>query len=183
MQPESIEQHLTKKYGPGIARSLRDPNSSLNRMGRENGIHWNHDRNVYPTQKAHALMEFVQQRKSKEEANQLMEIMYKAYFEDGADIADVNVLKGFAKPLLADSSSSSSSSQDTEIDAAIESALSVENQDKVTAKVNALRTKYRVSGVPHFIIESNTKGRPPATFSGAYPVDVLAEQLEEAAGI
>ena len=36
-----------------------------------------------------------------------------------------------------------------------------------------------ISGVPFFIIEQNNGGKPLA-FSGAQPIDVIAECLEEA---
>ena len=50
--------------------------------------------------------------------------------------------------------------------------------DSVFAKDAEFKHKMRVSGVPFFIIHRNDGGR--AGFSGAQPVDILSEQLEDA---
>jgi predicted DsbA family dithiol-disulfide isomerase len=44
-----------------------------------------------------------------------------------------------------------------------------------------VKTQLRVSGVPYFIVESNTGARPTA-FSGAQPAELIAEVLLEAQG-
>mmetsp|Transcript_20230 Transcript_20230/g.56381 ORF Transcript_20230/g.56381 Transcript_20230/m.56381 type:complete len:178 (-) Transcript_20230:585-1118(-) len=170
-KPETIEEHLAGKYGPAAAARLRDPNAPLNKMGRENGIKWDPDRNVYATHKAHALIDYVQQNggaDANDKANRLMEVMYQKYFEEGADISNTEVLATFAKAVDVSAEE-------------VAAAVTPDKQAEVTKKVDATRRKFGVRGVPFVVIDSNKPNQTPTAFSGAYPADVIAEQLEEAA--
>jgi predicted DsbA family dithiol-disulfide isomerase len=77
---EDITEHLVKKYGQRVATNFGNPDSYLDRAGREVGIQFTSDRNVYPTIKAHALMEHVK-KTDNDKANQIMEKMYHLYLK------------------------------------------------------------------------------------------------------
>lgn len=164
---EDMRAHLTGKYGPRGAKMLDDPNSGLMVSGRAVGIAFNNNRKMYPTVKAHALMEHLKETDN-EKANQLMEIMYHEYFENAANINSIDVLISLAKQVGMDEGDARQAMENKEL------------LEGVRAKDVLAKTKMRVTGVPFFIIEPNGGGRPVA-FSGAQPADVIAEVLEDAA--
>jgi predicted DsbA family dithiol-disulfide isomerase len=163
---EDIKVHIGKKYGPGMAAQMDNPDNSIAKAGRAVGINFTNKRNMYPTVQAHALMEHVK-KSDILKANQLMEIMYSEYFEKGVNINNVDVLTALAERVGLDK---------------VEARLAIENQDLqavVRQKDQTYKTRMNVSGVPFFIIEPNNGDRAIA-FSGAQPPDIIAEQLESA---
>lgn len=165
-EPQDLKEHLAQKYGPSATANFGDPNGRLMQMGRAVDIHFNMERRMVNTIPAHALVEAVKLQKGNDVANQLMEKLYKDYFEGAKDISDNNVLLEAAESVGMD---------------AREAVMAME-----TGKANIRRLDQQVksslgvSGVPFYIIEHNN-GDQPVSFSGAYPVDVIAEQLEKAA--
>ena len=164
---EDIEAHIYKKYGIRGVQMLQDPNAYLYVAGRKVGIEFTNKRNIYPTKKAHALMEFAKTTKSNEAANQMMEEMFHRYFEKGDNINSEDVLAEIATKVGID---------ETDAKDAIKN-------DKYLYEVNEKDQMYkqqmRISGVPFFIIDRKD-GQRPIGFSGAQPIDIMAEQLEEA---
>ena len=164
---EDILEHLTKKYGPSASKRFGNPDSYLMNAGREVGIEFTNKRNIYPTIRAHALMEHVK-ASDNDKANQLMEEMYKRYFCEGANINDVDKLAEIAGKFGIDS----------------EQVKAVCSDDDLLEQVRQkdIYNKRRgVSGVPFFIFHRNDGSRPIGV-SGAQPPEILAEQLEAAAG-
>ena len=164
---EDLREHLFNKYGPRGARMIDDPNKHLMQSGREVGIQFNNQRRIYPTTKAHALMEYLKER-DHEKANDLMEIMFHEYFENAQNINSADKLEELAVQVGVEAA---------EARAAMESE---ELLNQVRVKDRFAKTEMRVSGVPFFIIESNVEGGRPVAFSGAQPVGLIAEVLEEA---
>jgi len=94
---EDIVEHLTKKYGPSAQQRFNDPNSSMKQSGRAVGIEFTNDRRVYPTIKAHTLIEHVKNDLSdNEKANSIMNDLYERYFEQGENVSSVDLLQQVA---------------------------------------------------------------------------------------
>lgn len=166
---EPIIEHLSKKYGPAAAQRFNDPNSSLRVMGRKVGIEFNYDRKAVNTKRAHALVEYLKNEKGNDVANTFMEDLYKIYFEDGQDINDETVL------VTAVSSHGVDAEQARRV-------MAPDHLQEIEEKDRHSKHKYGVTGVPFFMVYPNDGQSRPVAFSGAYPVEVIAEQLEEAAG-
>ena len=169
---EDIKEHLIKKYGPSAAERFNDPNSHLKKMGREVGIEFTTNRKAVNTMRAHAVMEYMKS-KDNDLANDFMEEMYEEYFVQGVDLNDPNVLIRIAtqeryKPIFRDGENQ------------VREAMADDKLAEVAQQDYSNKRKYGVSGVPFFMVHPNKGGRPVA-FSGAYPVDIIAEQLEQAA--
>ena len=165
---EPIIEHLSKKYGPSAAQRFHDPNSSLRVMGRKVGIEFNNDRKAVNTKRAHSLVEYLKQEKGNDVANQFMEDLYKIYFEDGQDINDETVLVQAVSKYGLDGEQA-------------RRVMAPDYLKEIAEKDQHNKYKYGVSGVPFFMIHPNDGRSRPVAFSGAYPVEVIAEQLEEAA--
>jgi predicted DsbA family dithiol-disulfide isomerase len=163
---EDLIQHLTKKYGLSAVQGFKDSNSTLAKMGRALGIRWNHDRKIYNTKKVHAL---IQHMKSKDNdmANKFMEDIFIGYFEGGWDLSDTEFLVSLAKNAGLD-----------EMDA--RAGMAKDKQVEILREDREIKSQWRVSGVPFYIIEESS-GDDPIVFSGAYPIDFIAKQLKAAA--
>lgn len=164
---EDLRHHLTKKYGASAAASFNDPNSRLREMGRKVGIEFNNERRMVNTKRAHALVEQLKNRGENDSANQFMVDLYKSYFEDGQDINNEKWLIEKVKPYGIDESE-------------CQFALGEHNLVAIAKQDRDIKSKYAVSGVPFYMIHPIGEGKPVA-FSGAYPPEIIAEQLKKAA--
>lgn len=162
---EDLMQHLTKKYGPSVVKGFKDSNSAIAKMGRAVGINWNNNRKIFNTKKAHAL---IQHMKSKDNdmANKFMEDIFIKYFEEGWDLSDTELLISLAKHAGLD-----------EMDARV--GIANDKQVEILQEDREIKSQWRVSGVPFFII-GESKDDDPIVFAGAYPVDFIAKQLKAA---
>ena len=94
LEGEDIKEHLTKKYGAAALKNFGDKSSGLYKAGEKVGIHFKTERNIYPTVQAHSVIEYVKEEmKDIEKSNQIMEELYKRYFEQGENINSVPVLQ------------------------------------------------------------------------------------------
>lgn len=164
---EGIKEHLVKKYGPSAASSIDDPNSSLKVMARKVGIEFNNDRKMLNTRRAHALVELLKVKGENAKANAFMEDLYKSYFEMAENINDEDLLKEKVAKYGVD-----------ETEAAF--ALGEQNLGEIARLDRKIKTTYGVSGVPFFMVHP-ADGSTPVAFSGAYPPEIIAEQLQKAA--
>lgn len=165
---EDLEEHLVKKYGSRAIQMLNDPDSYLFSAGRKVGIEFLKRRNVYPTVKAHSLMEYVKEQDNNV-ANDLMEKLFHRYFEKGENINDEELLAEIASSVGIDKEKAKESMAGDNM-----YSYAVREKDQL------YKQEMRVSGVPFFIIDRKD-GQRPVGFSGAQPIDIMAEQLEEAA--
>ena len=165
---EDLEEHLVKKYGTRAIQMLNDPNNYLHSAGRKVGIEFLKKRNVYPTGKAHSLMEYVKEQDNNV-ANVLMEKLFHRYFEKGENINNEEVLAEIASSVGIDKDKAKESMAGDN-----EYSYAVHEKDQL------YKQRMRVSGVPFFVIDRKD-GKRPLGFSGAQPIDIMAEQLEEAA--
>jgi predicted DsbA family dithiol-disulfide isomerase len=165
---EDMEAHIYKKYGTDGLDMINDPNAFLYVAGRKVGIEFMKKRNMYPTAKAHSLMEYAK-GKDNDTANKLMEEMYHRYFEKGDNINSEEVLVSIASKVGIEESDAKDAMQDDKF------RSDVQQKDKFH------KQEMQISGAPYFVIERKD-GKKPVGFAGAKPVDIMAEQLEEAAG-
>jgi predicted DsbA family dithiol-disulfide isomerase len=164
---EDLEEYLSRKYGASAVQRLHDPNSYMRTAGRKVGIEFNSKRRVLPTGKAHALMEYAKERQGNDTANKIMEDLFHRYFEKAENISDVNLLVDIASKHGIDKESAKNAIQDDKF------IYAVNEKDQLH------KQQMRISGVPFFVIQRKD-GKRPVGFSGAQPVDVIAEQLEDA---
>ena len=161
-------EHLAKKYGRQMVERFNAPGNPLNAAGEKVGIKFNRSRRFINTTNGHRLMEWCNQN-TPDKSNSLMESIFHAYFEDGKDVSKIEELLAIA------------STAGLDVDA-VRSMLSTdEYRQEVLQYDRQVKTQLRVSGVPYFIVESNTGARPTA-FSGAQPAELIAEVLLEAQG-
>lgn len=183
---EPIVTHLIKKYGPHVAQSFHDPNSNLRQMGRKVNIEFNDNRLMVNTKRAHALMEQFKNKGENDLANNFMLDLYQSYFERAQNINDELWLK---QKVINDYNM-----DETEATFAMNDI----NISKINHLDQQIKAKYGVNGVPFYMIFPNNNNNKntkisdndnhgsddgPITFSGAYPPEVIAEQLKKAAGI
>jgi predicted DsbA family dithiol-disulfide isomerase len=163
---EPILDHLTKKYGTSAVRRFADPHSPMMEMGRAVGIEFTNNRNVYPTIRAHCLVEYLKETNQNDKANEFMEKIFHRYFVEGANINSLDVLKDIAA---------------RECNIPASKALEVMNDENRKQQIMYKDRQYKhrgVSGVPFFMIHM-VEGRPPVSFSGAQPAEVIAEGLQQ----
>jgi len=171
---QDLREHLVQKYGPSVGSSLDDPQSPLHQMGRQAGIEFNNARKMVNTQRAHALVEQLQRKGENDQANAFMVELYRCYFEEGQDINDPIWLTERVARYGLDPP-----------EAAV--CLSDANLAHIAQLDREMKHRYGVSGVPFFMIYPNNQTKKdgedprPVTFSGAYPPQVIAEQLKIAA--
>jgi predicted DsbA family dithiol-disulfide isomerase len=161
---ENIMTYLKKKYGPGI--EARIPH--LEAAGRQVGIEFTRNRKTLSTLKSHMLMEYAYKNFPAEVGNNLMEVLFKRYFENGENVSSDDILVQCAAEC--------GMNNPEEVSQVLNSS-SLEGE--VRRKAETIQSQYRVNGVPYFIIENQNGGRN-IVFSGAQPPDVIAEQLENA---
>jgi predicted DsbA family dithiol-disulfide isomerase len=164
---EDLEEHLAKKYGTRAVQSMRNPNNYLHSAGRKVGIQFNNERKIISTAKSHALIEYAKEEKDNDTANKIMEELFHRYFENGENVNATDVLVDIASHHGIDKEAAEQAIQDDKFH------YSVNEKDELHKR------QMRISGVPFFVIERKD-GKRPIGFSGAQPIDVIAEQLEEA---
>jgi len=161
---EDLAQHIAKKYGPEMARRFSSPDNPLSAAGRKVGINFNANRKVISTLRCHVAVEYVNQTFSIDKGDALMRVLFKKYFEEGINVnQNNNLLDACAEAL----------GSDFDREKLVEILQDDSRGLNVKEKDRAFKTKMRVSGVPFFIIGKNS-------FSGAQPVELLLEVLNEA---
>ena len=112
---------------------------------------------------SHRLLEFALQRGGPELQTALVEQLFHAYFEMEADVGDRRALTDAAVAVGMDRQ---------EVSTFLDSDVLV---DDVKRDVTAWASRYRISGVPHFVIDGRL------SLSGAQEADTFEEALTEAA--
>jgi predicted DsbA family dithiol-disulfide isomerase len=170
---QNLMDHLVQKYGPSAVANFNDPQSShLHQMGRAVSIQFNNDRKMVNTLQAHALVEAVKESQGNDVANRLMEHLYQLYFEQAADINDRNVLLAAAAHVAP---------QMDPLEAT--RAMEETGRDRILTLDRQVKREWGVSGVTFYVIESHNGSDDPVSFSGAYPIDAIAEYLVKAAAL
>jgi predicted DsbA family dithiol-disulfide isomerase len=168
---EDLMMHLRKKYGDSVVQRFGGSDNPLSKAGRacSPSITFKQDRFIYPTNRAHAVMEYLKANNARAESNMLMRVFFRQYFEEGLNINSNEVIKAAIDEV-----------KPNEPEKVLAAADDKDLVDLVSTKDAEFKNKMRVSGVPFFIIHRNDGGRATG-FSGAQPPDLLGEQLEDAA--
>lgn len=174
-----FQEYITKKYGAAAAKRFLGASSQLDVTAAKVGIRFKKDRKIFPSRRAHVLMEHVKEIHGEDstEANSMMTRLFQAYFEDGLSPNSVDTLRPIVEDILGKGDGA-------------EKALDAAHDEELLKDVlqkDSYHKSQGVNGVPYFIIEKAGGGdgqqkRQPVTFSGAYPPDFIAQELEEMGG-
>jgi len=161
-----LEDYLQEKYGD---RDLSAAARHLEQAGAKVGIKFlpGEERNVYPSQRSHRLVEFY---KKKDDANctkqnQIIEVLFAHYFEQNADINSVELLVKIAAEVGLDTTGLKEYLQSSE------DADLIVRQDREVKKRG-------IHAVPNFMI-SKAGRRKKITLSGGQPPKAFIEAFEE----
>eukprot|EP00747_Dinoflagellata_sp_TGD_P002997 gnl/TRDRNA2_/TRDRNA2_106577_c0_seq1.p1 gnl/TRDRNA2_/TRDRNA2_106577_c0~~gnl/TRDRNA2_/TRDRNA2_106577_c0_seq1.p1 ORF type:complete len:154 (+),score=33.95 gnl/TRDRNA2_/TRDRNA2_106577_c0_seq1:295-756(+) len=149
---------------------MTQPGNPLEVAGNKVGISFNNARKIYETMDAHRIVEWCK-KVAPQKHDALMEVMFRHYFQDGADLTKREVLLGFVDEV---------GGLDRK---ACESMLAGADLKREVLTGIQKAHDLDVSGVPFFIVEAadpgGNKGRKPTAFSGAQPADVIRNVLEK----
>lgn len=149
----NLQQYLGSKYGSAAVARFSAPGNPLDVAGSKVGIRFNKNRLFCNSLNAHRLMENTKANYS-ELADALMEALFHAYFEEGLNIHDVEVLVRIAISVGLPEEST-------------RAYLNSPHGKAEVLKMDQQAKSLRVSGVPYFIIESDNSDIQPIAFSGA----------------
>lgn len=154
---KSVNEYLAERKGMPVAQ-IEQMQQRVKEMGKEAGIDFNQENAlVANTFLAHKLIHFAKQNNKATEAE---ELLFRAHFIDGKDVANVNVLVEIAEELNLDTEQAhlilTNDSFDYEV-----------KQDILEAR------NIGVSGVPFFVLNDKY------AVSGAQPVDLFIEALTQ----
>lgn len=162
---EPLHDHIARKYGPSAAAKFGSPESPLNAAGQkcEPPISFNATRRMVNTLDAHRVVEYCK-KTTPELEDQLMEVLFKSYFESAEDVSQRSILKQCAGEAGLDAEKVASFLETNE--------LSNETQQSAWSW-----SRKGVSGVPFFVFPR--EGQQPMGFSGAQPPEVILQVIKE----
>ena len=166
MPPDGMERaaYRARKFGEARSREL---DANMTALGREEGIAFAFDRiaRTPSTRKAHMLIAHASRPGR---ANEVVEALFRAYFEEALDIS--------SDEILADIAARHGLDRDEALGALAEPAL----RDEVVAREGAA-PRLGVSGVPFFVVDEQwaiSGAQPSATWVDA--LRQIASQREDA---
>ncbi len=188
-----FEEYITKKYGRAAAKRFLGGKSQLDTTAERAGLTFKKDRKVFPSRRAHVLMEHLKSTfgDDSKEANAVMVALFRKYFEEGLNPNSLDTLRDILVEDVNILGNEDGDSLEIKIEKAMTAAEDEELLNDVLQK-DSYHKSQGVNGVPFFIIEQfggdgeandteKKKKRQPVTFSGAYPPDFIAQELEEMA--
>ena len=151
---QELSEHIMEKYG-NTAEQSRDNRNHLIAMGKSLGFEFNFtdDKRIYNTFNAHQLLHWVKEQ-FPERQTELKLALLTAYFTDGRNVSDVDVLMAIVEELGFDSAF----------------ARQLLDDQVYAGDVRALQEQWRqlgVSAVPSFIIDEKyilSGGQPAEAF-------------------
>ena len=181
--------YIDMKYGKGASAPMAPRMEQMRHSGELVGIKFNPNRRVVRTMDAHRIMEHTNTKFGPTKGDELMEELFKAYFEEAIDVSkEENLLAVVAKvPGLSVEEARAA------LDGKQGSGGASSEVDELTKAVRAkdaqAKREFRVNGVPFFVIEGGkvsggqgVRGTRWGNFkavSGAQPASVFAELLSE----
>jgi len=154
--PETVSERLRLKYGDERGRQMI---LALQKAGEAVGITWSDHRIPVNTVLSHGLVKFAGHFHKQ---NEVMDTIFSNYFEKALDISNVEVLVKIAKEVNLDEN---------------EARLYLSNPELpsiIRLEAEEARHRYKVCGVPTFMISRGDKKSYKLRFSGAQPVEVFA---------
>lgn len=155
---ETYEEYLAKRKGMS-REQVRDMFANVKETAKQAGLDYDFDKTVMVnSHKAHELIQFA---KTRSLGNEAEEILFKAFFTEGRNIADTETLIRLGEEIGLDK-------------AELQAALSEKKYaDAVNQDIQEAR-KLGVNGVPFFVMDRKY------AVSGAQPPEVFLETLEKA---
>ena len=142
-----IGDYIYKVYG--MRMNVGDPNSHLNKAGRNVGINFYNQRKMVNTDDSHRLVELAKELNKEDE---MVESIFHHYFEEGANISKKEELLKIGEKVLGDAITKEE----------LESVLDgVKYQDAVDSQ---LKEAKGIRGVPYFVIYNPNNGRKFVSF-------------------
>lgn len=134
----------------------------LQGVGAAVGIKFSLGGNTGNTLQSHRLVEMALEKGGSSLQNKVIESIFQSYFEEEGDVTDSSTLVACAKRAGMSGDAVASMLADR---------AKAPSAESVSKSVAEYRNRYRVSGVPFFVIGKNR-------FSGAQDADVMAEMLD-----
>lgn len=160
MPPEGMERaaYRAAKFGPEKSRQL---DQQMAAVGREAGIAFQFERmkRTPSTRLAHRLIWEAERQGGREGQNRVVDRLFAAYFEEGADIGSATVLEGLAREAALDAGGVSKALTD---EASLEAVLDLEDAG----------LEMGIRGVPFFILAGKyaiSGAQPPELWRDALP--------------
>jgi predicted DsbA family dithiol-disulfide isomerase len=169
---------LATKFGSANSVKMLSTASPVYRAGLAAGINFNNDRKMYPTFKAHIAVDFIKELQHEnidtgkssvpgtQQHHKIMKELFYQYFEHAANINDPKTLTQIAKTVSGIDISDGIFDDESRL-------------HRLLTKDRSFKSgKYKISGVPFFIIQgTNSK---EISFCGAQPPEVIADHLVKA---
>ncbi|CAN0426557.1 unnamed protein product [Ectocarpus sp. 12 AP-2014] len=152
-----ITEYLEKKYGKGAGSRMA---ASLAMAGEATGIRFNNDRKVHNTIRSHRLVRFAD---GQGKGGEMIDQLFHAYFEQGRNIADVDVLLELAEK--------------AGVECTKDYLEGKEGQPEVISEYKQGIHNHGISGVPYFIV-SREGSKATVPLSGGQPAAAFVEAFE-----
>ena len=155
-EPKDLKQALERKYGPGAFDGMK---TRLGALGEEVGIDYRFDDAVRVTSvPALMLVAWIEDQLGAEAADRLHDRLFRAYFTEGANIADPGNLVDWAVEVGADR------------ELAGEAVATGAGRDAVVRDLEAAAER-QITGVPAFVLDDR------ALIPGAQDVETLRAMI------
>ncbi|KAJ9442130.1 hypothetical protein DIPPA_19612 [Diplonema papillatum] len=159
--PEGIDklEGYAEKFGREKAEYLLGPQSPMTERGRQVGIEFNYKKGcvIGDSTPGHRMLWYVYDKHGAKKQNELMEVIFRRYFQENQNIGDLNNMVGAAKEV---------GLPEAEMSAFLKSSEYLDKIDQADRE-NHMKG---ISGVPHFEIRANPQDSP-AVASGAQEPD------------
>jgi predicted DsbA family dithiol-disulfide isomerase len=157
---ETVEAYCHRRWG-GSGWT-----SSMISQGKKDGANFGNWKWWPQTLKAHQLVQYcANQNISTDKVNQLL---FQAEYENGENISNVDTLVAIGTELGVTETEDLSSYLSND-----------KGKDQVEQDIAIGRQRYRISGVPFFIIGTESSSKRPHGFSGAQKSETFVELFEE----
>lgn len=157
--------HYNSKFG---AARIEQMLPMMAKVGEQEGIKFDYGGKISNTRLSHAVLEASYKQGGQALQNSVVEALFKFYFESQGNLGDVAALRAVC--------ASAGFSGD-----ALEAALTSTDLGKeVDREEGELRKKYRITGVPFFIISSlDNPTQRPVVISGAEEASTFLEAFSQ----
>eukprot|EP00761_Pharyngomonas_kirbyi_P009457 gb/GECH01009473.1/.p1 GENE.gb/GECH01009473.1/~~gb/GECH01009473.1/.p1 ORF type:complete len:167 (+),score=55.14 gb/GECH01009473.1/:1-501(+) len=148
------DEFFAKKFGS--SDRIQQMQQFLVQAGQKDGINFNFCQRIPSTLRAHQLLK---EAEGQGLQNELAEVLFRLYFEEGKDVSEVPLLKEAAQEVHMD----------------VSEAFLYSDAHREYIRTTDKKAKYHlgVSGVPFFVLNHHL------AFSGAQDVEVFEEAFDE----
>ena len=164
-EPVPIAEYLGRKFGPSF--DYKASLARLNQFAEPYGFAYTPNRYVIASLPAHIIADEILRTRDAAAQDVVVQKLMTSYFVDGVDIS------------LAANIFSICGTECFEDESAVQAMISdPDRASRVFSQADMVRKKYRITGVPHFILSSDSSSKT-LSLSGAVPPSTFLETLEE----